>query len=78
MRRAILVAVAMSLSGCGEFGGSGDYWLEQRSLSEEWNRVARVSGYSDNKTGCLDLAAAMRERVKTALAPAQFRCVPAG
>ena len=77
MRRAILGAVMISLSGFGAFGSSAVYWLEQRSLSAEWNRVARVFGYSDNESGCLDLAAAMRERVKTAPVPAQFRCVPA-
>ena len=32
-----------------------NYWLEQRSLSALWNRVARVFGYSDNESGWLDL-----------------------
>jgi len=76
MRRAMLVAVMISLSGYA-FGSSEDYWLEQRGLLPEWSKVARVVGYSDNESGCLDLAAAMREKVKTAPVPAQFRCIPA-
>ena len=77
MRRAILVAVVISLSGYEAFGSGEDYWLEQRGLLPEWSKVARVFGYSDNESGCLDLAAAMKDRVKSAPVPAQFRCVPA-
>jgi hypothetical protein len=71
----LVIGAAMLVSGC--VGGSEDYWLEQRRLSSEWSRVARIFGYSNNQEGCNDIAEAMQSRVETAPIPAQFRCVPA-
>jgi hypothetical protein len=74
MRRANLIAVFVALSGCDELGSGGDYWLEQRGLSSEWSKVARVFGYANNQ--CNDTVKAMKSKVATAPKPAEFRCVP--
>jgi len=51
----IIVAAAFALTGCSDSKESEDkeYWLEQHStFRNEWDRVARVFGFSDDYEGC--------------------------
>ena len=78
MRKAILIAVVMCLSGCGEDvvvdEKRPDYWLEQRSsFSGEWDRVARVFGFYEDREGCESIVKALAQE----LPKAQYRCVRA-
>ena len=78
-----VIGLAM-LSACGYdapgMGGGDDFWLEQRSTTSPsgWDKVVLVFGYGENNYQmCIEFIDAMKERVRTAPYPAQFRCVPA-
>jgi hypothetical protein len=75
MRRAILIAVVLCLSACSDVDEKRpDYWLEQYSkLSVEWQRVARVFGFDDDREGCEKIV----EALATTRPKARYRCVRA-
>lgn len=75
MRRAMLIAMVLSLSGCSNHDEERpEYWLEQYApWRGEWDRVARVFGFHDDREGCemiVEALAITQEKTK-------YRCVPA-
>jgi hypothetical protein len=64
-RAVQVIVIAITLSACGwgayynETGmGDGDWWLEQRGISEtnKWYKIALVFGTVDDYQACIDIA----------------------
>ena len=55
-----------------QIGSSPDYWLELLNLYGEWERMALVSGYFDDYSGCTEIAMSLQDKFGR-----QYRCVPA-
>jgi hypothetical protein len=55
-----------------QIGQSADYWLEVLNLYGEWERVALITGYFDDYSGCTDIAKSLMDDFGS-----QYRCTPA-
>ncbi len=55
-----------------QVGNSADYWLELQNAFGEWERVALVTGYYDDYSGCMDIARSLQSEFGR-----QYRCTPA-
>lgn len=55
-----------------QVGSSNDFWLELFNVAGEWERVALVTGYFDDYSGCMDIARSLTNEFGR-----QYRCSPA-
>ena len=57
-----------------KIGRSQDVWLEKQNLlAPQWDKVSLIFGYSDDFSGCTDMA----EQLSIKYPRAKYRCIPA-
>ncbi|MCA8899059.1 MAG: hypothetical protein R3C00_09350 [Hyphomonas sp.] len=56
-----------------QVGSSPDVWLELNNVSGEWEKVALVMGYYDDREGCEDIARTLEQEFGR-----KYRCAPVG
>ena len=76
--RPIACALALGLCACGQpVPQNGDYWIEMKTIFDEWEKVILVTGYLDDYETCIQIIEAMSEwNQKNNMLAREYRCTP--